>query len=179
MSLLPADPSSNPPDYPLPMAAPGRLVMRPGGGMPARMGATAPAAEGGPSFGVLLKGLRRHLGLALVLGLFCAGLTAIVTWYVLPLPKYTATALLQVHSREQHIVKGVDGDVQDAPADVCGAGEAPRSSEHGTARCRATVDCGSLVPGPRQRSGRDPFSVHALAQEPFLRRSRLARVMPL
>jgi capsular exopolysaccharide synthesis family protein len=110
MSLLPADPSSNPPDYPLPMAAPGRLVMRPGGGMPARMGATAPAAEGGPSFGVLLKGLRRHLGLALVLGLFCAGLTAIVTWYVLPLPKYTATALLQVHSREQHIVKGVDGE---------------------------------------------------------------------
>jgi capsular exopolysaccharide synthesis family protein len=79
--------------------------MRPGfGGLPARPGPQAPHDSGGPTLGLLLKGLRRHLGLALGLGLFCAGLTAVVTWYVLPLPKYTATAMLEAAAVKGKIV---------------------------------------------------------------------------
>jgi capsular exopolysaccharide synthesis family protein len=51
-----------------------------------------------------LKGIRRHLGLALSLGLLCAGLAAVTTWYVLPMSKYTAQSLLQIASAPQRIL---------------------------------------------------------------------------
>src|SRR5262249_40265426 len=72
----------------------------------------------------------------------------------------------------------IDSDVQYAPADIGRAREAPASSEQGAVRCRETVDRDGLVPGSRQRSGRDAFPVHALAQEPFFRFGGTARRAP-
>jgi capsular exopolysaccharide synthesis family protein len=73
------------------------------GGFPTK--AAPPAVlSTGPSPVVLLKGVRRHLGLALTLGLFCAGVAAIVTWYALPTSKYTARSMLQVSATPPTVV---------------------------------------------------------------------------
>lgn len=58
--------------------------------------AVAARPPAGPTAATYLKGIRRHLGLALSLGLLCAGFAAVTTWYVLPMSKYTAHSMLQV-----------------------------------------------------------------------------------
>jgi capsular exopolysaccharide synthesis family protein len=64
-----------------------------------RPAAPTPAALAeGPGLGQLLRGFRRRWPLALGLGLPLAAAAAALTWNLLPLPRYSAQAMLQVAS---------------------------------------------------------------------------------
>ncbi|HEX8201010.1 MAG TPA: AAA family ATPase [Isosphaeraceae bacterium] len=66
----------------------------------------APSASTAAAFSPLdlLKALRRRPWIAFGLSTLCAALAGAVTWYMMPLPKYSAVALLHVDSNQPRLV---------------------------------------------------------------------------
>jgi capsular exopolysaccharide synthesis family protein len=89
------------PNPPVDVAVAGRLApVEPRRVVPAVPLPAPPALSATPDAASLLKALRRRWFLAGALGVLAAGLAFTATWYLLP-PKFLASALLRIDSRQQ------------------------------------------------------------------------------
>ena len=84
-------------------AAPSREAAR--GQVAAPSVATPPALSGTPSPADLLRGLQRHLALALSLGLIFGTLSALGVWYLYKTTRYSAQSLLEVSSSTPQLMR--------------------------------------------------------------------------
>ena len=85
----------------------GRAPARGGSGQGRRTPVSAPPAAltGTPSPGDLLRGLQRHLALALSLGLIFGTLSALGVWYLYKTTRYSARSLLEVSSSTPQLLR--------------------------------------------------------------------------
>lgn len=103
----------NDPFFPEGFPVPEPIPVRPSGGnLPALRAAASvfpvaaparrlpPAMDAVPDLSSFIRSLRHHWMLALTLGALCALVAGAVAWKILPKPKYTATALLEVKSQK-------------------------------------------------------------------------------
>ena len=59
-----------------------------------------PAMDAVPDVASFIRALRHHWPLALMLGTLCASISGVIAWKIVPRPKYTALALLEVKSQK-------------------------------------------------------------------------------